>query len=68
MWTRLDWTGLQSSEGHFFGRVHMESTGVHWSPYGLWGGQQSTGLSPLLQVQVFTGTGAGSAGKPQSCL
>ena len=41
-WTGLDWTGLQSSEGHFLGRVHMESSGVQWCPYGLWGGLQST--------------------------
>ena len=30
----------------YFVKSPLESSGVQWSPYGLWGGQQSTALLP----------------------
>ena len=53
-WTGVDWTGLEWSGREWSGvdssphqYMHLavfckESSGVQWSPYGLWGGQQST--------------------------
>ena len=35
-WTRLDWTPVDPLP-------NLKKIGrVHWSPYGIWGGQQST--------------------------
>ncbi|EDR13064.1 uncharacterized protein LACBIDRAFT_322484 [Laccaria bicolor S238N-H82] len=36
-WTGLDWTGHSASQSGLV-RGPLESTGVHWSPYGLCGG------------------------------
>ena len=52
-WTGLDWTGLDWSgvewtpvppKNMHLAVFWVESTGVQWSPYGLWGGQKSTAL------------------------
>ena len=42
----VEWSGVESSLHQY---MHLavfckESTGVQWSPYGLWGGQQSTAM------------------------
>ena len=42
-WSGLEWTELHSNGGFslnilFWVRVHIDFTGVQWSPYGLWGG------------------------------
>jgi hypothetical protein len=46
MWSGVEWTGLDSPQGCIFGRVQ-------WSPYGLWGGLQSTACCKDKDVILF---------------